>query len=329
MLSPAINNSMQMRPFGNTGMRVSPLGWGAAEIGYENVPDKTVESLLAVALEQGLNVIDTAECYMDSEEKVGRALRGKRQQCLLFTKCGHAPAFRPAGFITRARRKLWLPVGRALGQTLADWDPRLLERSIDQSLRRLQTDWIDLIQLHSCSEEILRQGAVIEVLQRARQAGKARSIGYTGDGAAALYAVRSGQFDTLQTSVNIADQAALDLTLPLAAERGMGVIAKRPVANAVWKQTQKPENSYHHVYWDRMQELRYDFVQDPDKAVEMALRFTLSVPGVHTAIVGTTKPEHWRKNAEYAAAGSLSAGQFDSVRNRWKQVARPDWAGQA
>jgi aryl-alcohol dehydrogenase-like predicted oxidoreductase len=320
--------SMQIRPFGKTGMRVSPLGWGAAEIGYENVPDKTVDSLLGLALDQGLNVIDTAECYMDSEEKVGRALGGKRQQCLLFTKCGHAPPLRPAGLFTRACRKLWRPVGRALGQTLVDWDPRLLERSIDQSLRRLQTDWIDLIQLHSCSEETLRQGAVIEVLQRAREAGKARFIGYSGDGAAALYAVQSGQFDTLQTSVNIADQQAIELTLPLAAERGMGVIAKRPVANAVWKHTQKPENSYHHVYWDRIQELRYDFLGDPGKAMEMALRFTLSAPAVQTAIVGTTKPDHWRKNAEYAAAGPLDAGQFDAIRHRWKQVAHSDWVGQ-
>ena len=319
---------MQTRPFGNTGMHVSPLGWGAAEIGYENIPDKTVDALLGVALDQGLNVIDTAECYLDSEEKVGRALRGKRQQCLLFTKCGHAPPILPASLVTRAGRKLWRPISRVFGQTLADWDPRLLERSIDQSLRRLQTDWIDLIQLHSCSEATLRQGAVIEVLQRARQAGKARCIGYSGDGAAALFAVQSGQFDTLQTSINIADQQAIELTLPLAAERGMGVIAKRPVANAVWKHSAKPENSYHHVYWDRIRELRYDFLQDPGRAVEMALRFTLSAPAVQTAIVGTTKPEHWRTNAAYAALGSLDAAQFDSIRNRWKQVARPDWMGQ-
>jgi aryl-alcohol dehydrogenase-like predicted oxidoreductase len=319
---------METRPFGKTGMRVSPLGWGAAEIGYENIPDKTVDALLGVALDQGLNVIDTAECYMDSEEKVGRALRGKRQQCLLFTKCGHAPPLRPGGLVTRAGRKLWRPIGRALGHTLADWDPRLLERSIDQSLRRLETDWIDLIQLHSCSEELLRQGAVIEVLKRARQAGKARFIGYSGDGPAALYAVQSGQFDTLQTSVNVADQQSIELTLPLAAERNMGVIAKRPVANAVWKHAAKPENSYHHVYWDRMRQLRYDFLQNPDQAVEMALRFTLTAPGVQTAIVGTTKPEHWRKNAEYASAGLLDAGEFDSIRDRWRQVAQADWTGQ-
>jgi aryl-alcohol dehydrogenase-like predicted oxidoreductase len=328
MLTPPISASMQTRPFGKTGMQVSPLGWGAAEIGYENIADGTVDSLLSLALDHGLNVIDTAECYMDSEKKVGRALRGKRQRCLLFTKCGHAPPLPPAGLFTRACRKLRRPIDRARGRTLPDWDPRLLERSIDQSLRRLQTDWIDLIQLHSCSEDTLRQGAVIEVLQRARQAGKARLIGYSGDGAPALYAVQSGLFDTLQTSINIADQQAIELTLPLAAERGMGVIAKRPVANAVWRNTHKPENSYHHAYWDRIQELRYDFLEDESKAVETALRFTLSAPGVHTAIVGSTKPEHWRNNVHYAAAGPLDARQFRTIRDRWKSVAQPNWVGQ-
>jgi len=320
--------TIETRLFGNTGMRVSVLGWGAAEIGYENVPGQTVDSLLSLALDQGLNVVDTAACYMDSEEKLGRALREKRQRCFLFTKCGQEPPIPPAGLLTRACRKLWRPIGRALGQTLADWDPRLLERSIHRSLRRLQTDWIDLIQLHSCSEETLRRGAVIEVLERARQAGKVRFIGYSGDGAPALYAVQCGHFDSLQTSVNVADQQAIELTLPLAAERGMGVIAKRPVANAVWKYSSKPENSYHHVYWERARELRYDFFEDQARAVETALRFTLSAPGVHTAIVGTTRPEHWRKNAQYAAAGPLDPLQFDSIRNRWKQVARADWAGQ-
>ncbi len=155
-----------------------------------------------------------------------------------------------------------------------------------------------------------------------------RCIGYSGDGSAALYAVQSGQFDTLQTSVNIADQAAIELTLPLAAERAMGVIAKRPVANAVWKHSSKPANSYHHVYWDRIQKLHYDFLEDPEQAMKMALRFTLSAPGVQTAIVGTTKADQWRKNAEYAMAGPLDTAQFDLVRGRWKQVAGPDWVGQ-
>jgi aryl-alcohol dehydrogenase-like predicted oxidoreductase len=215
-----------------------------------------------------------------------------------------------------------------MGRALPDWNPRMLEQSIERSLRRLKTEWVDLLQLHSCSEQLLRRGDVIEVLHRARKAGKTRYVGYSGDGAAARYAVECGQFDALQTSLNIADQQVIDGTLPLARERQMGVIAKRPLANAVWKNARKPENSYHHVYWDRLQSLRYDFLEDPQRALDSALRFPLSVAGVHTVIVGTTKAENWRKNAEYAAAGPLESGPFAAIRTRWQEVAQPDWVGQ-
>ena len=196
----------------------------------------------------------------------------------------------------------------------------MLAWNIEQSLRRLKTDSIDLIQLHSCSEDTLRQGDVIEVLQRARQAGKVRHIGYSGDGKAALHAVRCGQFESLQISLNIADQEALDLTVPLARQQGMGVIAKRPIANALWR-VPRPENRYYQPYWDRLQALQYDFLQD-GRALEVALRFPMSAPGVHTMIVGTTNPTHFRQNMEFTNAGILNEDQFKAIRTRWKNVAR-------
>ena len=78
-----------------------------------------------------------------------------------------------------------------------------------------------------------------------------------------------------------------------------------------------------------MQQLAYDFTQgDPKQAVGIALRFTLSVPGVHTAIVGTTKPGRWRENAALLAAGPLPKEQFEAIRARWRQVADAGWVGQ-
>ena len=298
--------NIEKRNLGDTGMQVSVLGFGGSEIGYEQASVQTVERLLGSALDAGLNVIDTAECYLESEELIGRAVAGRRPEYYLFTKCGHA-----AGF------------------DLPDWDPRLLERSIERSLQRLKTDYLDLVQLHSCSEETLRQGDVINVLQRAREQGKTRYIGYSGDSRDALYAIESGAFDTLQTSINIADQEALDLTLPRAREHGMGVIAKRPIANAVWKYETRPENAYYHAYWDRLRRLDYSFLKNGgSEAVGIALRFTLSVPGVHTAIVGTGKPGRWRENAELLAAGTLSEDQFGAIRTRWQEVAKRDWTGE-
>jgi aryl-alcohol dehydrogenase-like predicted oxidoreductase len=297
---------METRTLGKTGLAVTPLGFGGAEIGYEGATPDTVRALLNGALDAGLNVIDTAECYLASEELIGQAVAHRRRDFHLFTKCGHAA-----------------------GLELPDWDVRLLERSIDRSLQRLRTDHVDLVQLHSCSEELLRKGAVIDVLRKARDAGKTRFIGYSGDGAAAHYAVECGAFDTLQTSVSIADQEALDLTLPQARERGVGVIAKRPVANVAWRYTAKPTNWYYHAYWERLRELHYDFLkQDMAEAAATALRFTLGVPGVHTAIVGTAKPERWRQNAAVVARGSLPEAEFRAIRERWKAVAKGDWGGQ-
>ena len=125
---------------------------------------------------------------------------------------------------------------------VGDWRKKSLLDSIVRSLLRLKTDRVDLIHLHTCSEEDLRKGEVIEALQVARDKGYTRYIGYSGDHAAARYAVECGVFDSLQTSVNIADQEAIDLTLPLARERGMAVIAKRPIANAAWRYPGKPTN---------------------------------------------------------------------------------------
>lgn len=297
---------MEKRRFGNTGIDVTVLGFGGAEIGYEGASQDVVDRLLGGALDAGLNVIDTAECYIDSEEKIGRAVSHRRGDFFLLTKCGHAA-----------------------GLEGADWDPDMLERSIDRSLRLLRTDRVDLLQLHSCMENVLRSGGVIEVLQRAREKGKTRFIGYSGDGAAALYAIECGFFDALQTSVNIADQEAIDLTLPLARQRGLGVIAKRPIANAVWKHSTKPANSYVHTYWERLQELRFDFLSgDSGAMADVALRFTLSVPGVHTALAGTTKPDRWRQNASLTEHGPLDGSRYEAIRQRWRETATPVWVGQ-
>ncbi|WP_123040294.1 aldo/keto reductase [Cohnella candidum] len=298
---------MEKRTYGKTGMNVSVLGFGGAEIGFQGASPSQVDKLLGSALDAGLNVIDTAECYKNSEELIGQSVSHRRSEYYLFTKCGHAA-----------------------GLELPDWDPAMLEQSIDRSLKRLKTDYIDLIHLHSCSEEVLRRGDVIEVLQRARDKGKTRFIGYSGDHAAALYAVKTGLFDSLMTSLNIADQEALDEILPEAAKRDMGVVIKRPVANVAWRHSQEPDpKAYEHTYWKRLQKLDYGFLQEGGQAaVGQALRFTLSAPGVHTAIVGTANPGRWADNARLLEEGPLPSEDFEAIRRRWKNTAEPDWIGQ-
>ncbi len=295
---------MEKRTLGRTGLEVSALGFGGAEIGFQNASLATVERLLGSALDADLTIIDTAECYAGSEELIGRAVGHRRSQFHLFTKCGHAS-----------------------GLPYDDWDPQLLRESINRSLIRLGTDCVDLVQLHSCGEDKLRQGDVIAVLLEAQEAGKTRFIGYSGDREAARYAVKCGAFDTLQTSVNIADQQPLSLSLPLALEKNVGVIAKRPLANAAWMRTDVPADDYSHPYWTRLRALGYDFLAGTD-AASVALRFTLAQPAVATAIVGTQNPERWLQNAQMLEAGPLPAGQREAIQSRWQAAASADWVGQ-
>jgi aryl-alcohol dehydrogenase-like predicted oxidoreductase len=295
---------MERRKLGKTGIDASVLGFGGSEIGYQGVSARTVAKLLGGALDAGLTVIDTAECYDESEVLIGKALGARRREIALFTKCGHAGGW-----------------GRA------DWRLDPLLKSLERSLKRLQTDHVDLVQLHSCSLDVLRRGDAITALERARERGWTRYIGYSGDSAAARYAIETGRFDTLQTSVSIADQEAIELTLPLAQARGMGVIAKRPLANVAWRYTRRPE-SYYADYYERLRVLQYPFLKQSDTAVATALRFTLSVPGVHTAIVGTTKPERWHENAALLGRGALPKKDYDAIRARWRDVADASWEGQ-
>lgn len=285
-------------------MHVTVLGFGGEEIRGSDAA--TVERVIGDALDAGLNLIDTAECYGRSEELIGEALAHRRSEFYLFSKCGHEGV-----------------------DGLPDWDPRMLELSIDRSLKRLKTDVLDLMQLHSCPREELEKGPVIEVLLEARRKGKLRYLGYSGDGDAARYALRCGAFEVLQTSLSIFDQEAASLTIPEAREKGMGVIAKRPLGNAVFRHADRPENPYWQVYWDRMRALDYDFLGgDAEAAAELALRFTLSVEGVGTAVVGSSKPGRWRSNALIAEKGPLPPELMTYIRTRWDLVSGGQWQGQ-
>lgn len=296
---------MEKRKFGKTDMEFSVLGFGGAEIGWSNESGATVEDLLNSALDAGLNVIDTAAAYKTSEELIGSAVGKRRKEYYLLTKCGALDAF-----------------------TREDWTKKGILETIEQSLRALKTDYLDLAQLHSCSSEILNRGEAIEGLLRAQEKGYTRFIGYSGDNEDAKTAIEMDVFDSLQTSVSIADQSPIDGNIPLAVRKGLGIIAKRPIANAVWRNKELPPDSYHHEYWNRIQKLKFDFLNKSlEEATANALRFTLSIPGIDTMIVGTTRPNRWQENARFVSEGNLSNEEFEAIRNRWREVADEKWIG--
>lgn len=284
------------------------LGFGGSELGFDDgVTDQQVAALLHPAIEAGLNVIDTASAYLASEQLIGRALVGRREKVHLFTKCGATDGF-----------------------SRSDWSARGIRSQLEQSLRALKTDRVELLQLHSCGIDTLERGEAIDALEALKREGKTRFIGYSGDGDAAVWAVNCGRFDALQTSINVADQLVLEQALPLAAKASMGVIAKRPVANVAWRfGAEGPDDGYHSSYWRRLRTLDFEFTKRPLKeAVGVALRFTAFQPGLSTAIVGSSSPGRWAENAALLEQGPLSEEELTAIRTRWKERAKPDWVGQ-
>jgi aryl-alcohol dehydrogenase-like predicted oxidoreductase len=261
---------------GKTGLQVSRLGAGLGEIGL--LSDASLAGqLLNLALDRGINFLDTAACYGKSEEWIGRTISHRRSEYILATKAGHVVE----------------------GLQGEEWTAPLILNSIEQSLKRMKTDYLDLIQLHSCEIDVLERGQVIQALMAAKQAGKTRYIGYSGDGEAALWVTESGQFDTLQVTFNLIHQEAGKEVIPKAEANHMGIIIKHPIANAIWGTHVSPGSAPN---WNQQKSQAMldmgPIPGMPDNSILLALGFILAQEQVDTAIVGTTNPEHMRSNIE-------------------------------
>lgn len=193
---------MKYNQLGKTGYKVSAMGIGGIPI--QRVGQEEAEAVIAVALESGVNFLDTARGYTDSEEKFGLALQGVRDRFILATK-------------TPAR------------------DAEGARRDLETSLRMLRTDSIELYQLHNVSkkaelEQVLAPGGALEALLRAQEEGLIKHIGITGhNDQILLQAVETGLFDTVQAPVNAVERQFIPV-LKAAKERNMGTIAMKPLA---------------------------------------------------------------------------------------------------
>jgi aryl-alcohol dehydrogenase-like predicted oxidoreductase len=267
------------RNFGNTGILVSALGYGAGGIGSEDLSEKDVAKLLNTVVDEGINLIDTARGYGLSEERIGKHLSAKRRDdIILSTKVGYGI------------------------EGVPDWTYDAVYKGIDEARKLLQTDVIDIVHLHSCPAHVLHANEVIDALHQAKHNGKIRVAAYSGENEDLSEAIQTGRFDSIQTSVNVFDQRILYTMLPRAKERYMGCIAKRPLANAPWRFDDQPHGNYAEVYWQRMKTMDIDFGEDWS---DVALRFTTFRFGVDSAIVGTTNANHLKENVATANKGRL------------------------
>ncbi|HMN97023.1 MAG TPA: aldo/keto reductase [Phycisphaerales bacterium] len=305
--------------FGRTGLMVSRIGFGAAPIGLLETERAEATRLLNLLLDRGVNLVDTAAGYRGSEETIGAAISHRRDEFVLVSKCGYA-------------------VGDLAGEP---WSAQLVAATIDRSLRLLQTDRLDVMLLHSCPLETLREGTALGALVRAREQGKIRFAGYSGDNEAAEWAAAHPEIAVIQTSVNIVDQVNIDRVLPVCRAHDVGVMAKRPIANAAWKDLAEQRGTYATYakpYTERLALLGLDpsailrGASGRAAWLELAMRFTLSFPEVATAIVGTTSLANAEANIALAAKGPLAPEQVAAVRDAFAAARRlhpaQDWSGQ-
>ena len=298
---------MDRVPLGDTGLMVSRLGIGLVEMGRDSAPDALEKAgrVLNSALDAGINFLDTAECYDLSEERTGLAVSHRRDEFILATKAGHVPP----------------------GMSGSPWTGEMVRASVDHSLALLRTDYVDLLQVHAYDAPSPPPDDVLRAVEDARDAGKARFIGFSQENEAAEWAIESGLFDTLQTAFSLVDQRARYGLLDRARERGMGVIVKRPIANAVWGRD-RIEGYYStdgvaDLLLERAMLMRESGPIDgaPDDPIELALGFVLAHEQVDTAIVGTRNPAHMLANIRMVEDRlPLDGAVVEELRRRYDEV---------
>ena len=305
---------MERRAFGRTGLEVSVLGFGGAPIGVLETGQDEVDGVLGLLLDHGVNLIDTAAAYRGSEAEIGRSIGNRRDEFVLVSKCGQAFDDLP---------------GEA-------WSEQVITATVERSLARLRTDYLDVMLLHTCDLEVLERGEALAALVRAREAGKVRFVGYSGDNQAAAHAACLEDVAVIQTSINVCDQVNIDQVLPVSADRGVGVMAKRPIANAAWKDLNAQPGfyaRYAETYTERLALMAIgpaDIGFEESEWAEVALRFTLSCD-VQTAIIGTTNPDHVRANIEAASRGPLPEESIARLREAFVEAvvdSGEEWTGQ-
>ncbi|MDR7267682.1 aryl-alcohol dehydrogenase-like predicted oxidoreductase [Pelomonas saccharophila] len=278
---------MILNSLGYTGLKVSALGFGAMHINDERTTEAEAGALLNHVLDLGLNLVDTARGYGLSEERIGRHIAHRRAEFVLSTKVGYGV------------------------EGVPDWTYDCIVQGVERALKLMKTDWLDIVHLHSCPLHLLQQGDVTRALNDCRQAGKLRVAAYSGDNAEIDFAIDSGAFGSLQTSISLCDQAHLKTRAARADHAGIGVIAKRPLAGAVWRHAERPGDFAEGQYWDRFKAMGLPTAED---WADVALRFAAFHTGAASAIVGTARPANLRRNLDAIARGPLPADLVVSIR---------------
>ena len=317
---------MHYRQFGKTGWRVSEIGFGGARIGGLLAQDggrATSLKTLEAACDAGINFFDTADMYSQGESEilVGKAFRNKRDRVFIATKGGYS--------LPRQKRLIQFikpfakPIVRALGlrrravpaslsgTVSQDFSPGYLREAVEASLRRLQSDHIDLYQLHSPPREELtgsRLQDALGLLGRLKTEGKIREYGIALDSVYdAEHCLDMEGLASLQMPFGLMDLQALDGVFDKVSERQLGIIARGCFGGGALKQSlTEAELRASEPQWERALQIKRLAEQMQRSALEAALQFALSIERISVTILGMRTPEHVATNLQYYAAKPLS-----------------------
>ena len=307
------SRAMKLRDFGSTSLQVSEYGLGCARIGgvFQSNASGFVD-LLTFAFEHGVNFFDTADMYSqgESESLIGKALARKRDRIIIASKAGYSlptrrrlagklkPLLRPVVQLLKIRRDR-LPSG-SRGALSQDFSPKYLRAAVEGSLRRLRTDYLDILQLHSPPAEIIERGEWEPELEELKRTGKIRYYGIAVDSIeAGLAALRYRGVSSLQFTLSLLEQRAATELFPQALARGVGCIARECLGNGLLAKpadqidlkancSSEAEEARRAV---QLVELREAAQAQGRSLLQSALDYPPGVPGVSVTLLGARSVE--------------------------------------
>jgi aryl-alcohol dehydrogenase-like predicted oxidoreductase len=300
---------LPQRTLGRTGLPVTQLGYGAMEVRGTRIwngrpcSDQQAETILNAVLDAGINFIDTSNDYGKSELYIGQYLAARRSDFYLATKAGCHVQY--AG---------------DHDETPHVWTRENLLRNISDSLLKLKTDAVDLLQLHNPDVASCERGGLVEVLQELKRSGAARFIGCSSTSPHLATYIDWGVFDVFQIPYSALERRHENL-ITRAAEAGAGIIIRGGVARG------EPGSGLGSTErWRVFEAARLDDLRGAGESrTAFLLRFTLSHPHCHTTIVGTLHPDHLAENVVIAAQGALPADVYAEAKRRLDQAGeRPE-----
>jgi aryl-alcohol dehydrogenase-like predicted oxidoreductase len=285
---------------GRTGLQVTMLGYGAMELRGvprgRDVTEVQAETILNTVLDAGINYLDTSIDYGLSEDRIGRYISHRRAEYYLASKCGCLVGAPPA---PRGQRNSHL------------FTRDNILAGVEQSLRRMKTDYLDVVQFHSSpSRQTLEAHGALETVLELKQAGKVRFVGMSATLPHLRDHIAMGVFDVFQIPYSAAEREHEGL-ITAAAEAGAGIVIRGGAAKGA-----PSEGKQAGAQWERWQKAHLDDLLAGMTPMEFILRFTFTHPDLDTNIVGTVNPAHLQDNINALLKGPLPPDLYAEAKRR-------------